>query len=239
MTLPLPQNENLDTPVTNSEEQQNHTEPGIGPGNLFFAAGDVRLLVLDDDAQICQLIEKIFIRHKFRVTTVSDSALMEDALKQEVFHLVILDWFIPGRDPTVTLQFVRELQPDASIIVITGQPSMDSAVECLRAHIYDYVAKPFSSHQIEKTVFDCLQSKGLLRLSEDALREKLGHAIRERRKALGLTLKEMAERTSVSLGYLSQIELGKNSASIETLYRISLGLGVRLADLFLEIQPTL
>jgi transcriptional regulator with XRE-family HTH domain len=46
----------------------------------------------------------------------------------------------------------------------------------------------------------------------------------------------MAQRTSVSLGYLSQIELGKNSASIETLYRISLGLGVKIADLFHAVQ---
>ena len=40
----------------------------------------------------------------------------------------------------------------------------------------------------------------------------------------------------VSLGYLSQIELGKNSASIETLYRICLGLGLKIADLFNAVQ---
>jgi transcriptional regulator with XRE-family HTH domain len=38
------------------------------------------------------------------------------------------------------------------------------------------------------------------------------------------------------LGYLSQIELGKNSASIETLYRISLALGIKLSDLFTAVQ---
>ena len=66
-----------------------------------------------------------------------------------------------------------------------------------------------------------------------------GQVIRERRKNLGLTLAQMAQRTGVSLGYLSQIELGKNSASIETLYRISLGLGIRMADLFQTVQPAL
>ena len=75
-----------------------------------------------------------------------------------------------------------------------------------------------------------------------SLRELIGTAIRERRKALGLTLAELAERAKgedgegVSLGYLSQIELGKNSASIETLYRIALGLRIRVADLFNSIQ---
>ena len=73
-------------------------------------------------------------------------------------------------------------------------------------------------------------------LGASGLRESLGSAIRERRKGLGLTLAQMALRTGVSLGYLSQIELGKNSASIETLYRISLGLGVKIADLFQAVQ---
>jgi transcriptional regulator with XRE-family HTH domain len=75
-------------------------------------------------------------------------------------------------------------------------------------------------------------------MSERALCEALGAVIRERRKGLGLTLAQMAQRTKVSLGYLSQIELGKNSASIDTLYKISLGLGVKMADLFHAIQPT-
>ena len=46
----------------------------------------------------------------------------------------------------------------------------------------------------------------------------------------------MADRTGVSLGYLSQIELGKNSASIETLYRICLALGMKMSELFQAVQ---
>ena len=99
------------------------------------------------------------------------------------------------------------------------------------------MTKPFPIAQLQKTVLRCLEGRGLLRMSEPALRESLGAAIRERRKGLGLTLAQMAQRTGVSLGYLSQIELGKNSASIETLYRISLGLGIKLAELFQTVQP--
>src|SRR5205823_12238329 len=108
---------------------------------------------------------------------------------------------------------------------------------CLRAHTFDYLTKPFQIEVLKKTVMRSLESRGLLRLSETALREMLGLVIRERRKALGLTLADMSKRSNVSLGYLSQIELGKNSASIETLYKISLGLGVRMADLFQAVQP--
>ena len=73
-------------------------------------------------------------------------------------------------------------------------------------------------------------------MTEEALRESLGAAIRERRKALGFTLSTMSEKTGVSLGYLSQIELGKNSASIETLYRICLALGIKMSELFTSVQ---
>jgi transcriptional regulator with XRE-family HTH domain len=90
--------------------------------------------------------------------------------------------------------------------------------------------------QLREIVYRCLESKGLLRMTEDALKEALGAAIRERRKALGLTLANMSDRTGVSLGYLSQIELGKNSASIETLYRICLALGMKMSELFHAVQ---
>jgi transcriptional regulator with XRE-family HTH domain len=73
-------------------------------------------------------------------------------------------------------------------------------------------------------------------MTEEALRESLGNAIRERRKSLGLTLANVSDRTNISLGYLSQIELGKNSASIETLYRICLALGMKMSELFQSIE---
>jgi DNA-binding response OmpR family regulator len=150
--------------------------------------------------------------------------------------VVLLDYVIPNLAPERTLGWIRQYQPDASIIVVTGFPSMDSAVQCLRVGTFDYLTKPFQLAELRRVIRRCLESKGLLRMSEEALRESLGAVIRERRKALGLTLAQLSERTNVSLGYLSQIELGKNSASIETLYRISLGLRVKMADLFHAVQ---
>jgi DNA-binding NtrC family response regulator len=197
----------------------------------------VRLLVLDDDPSICRLIQAALSHGEFLVDAISDPALMEGQLRARTYHLVIMDYVIPGLESDQVLTWVREHQPEASIIVVTAFPSIDSALHCLRARTFDYITKPFQVEHLQRTVNRCLESRGLLRLSEEALRESLGAAIRERRKSLGLTLAQMAQRTGVSLGYLSQIELGKNSASIETLYRIALGLRVRVADLFQVIQP--
>ncbi|HZU34416.1 MAG TPA: response regulator [Gemmataceae bacterium] len=205
----------------------------------LYSVGEVRLLVLDDDPSVCKLIRSALAPHKFVIDVVSEPARMEAQLRAKSYHLVILDYVIPGLESDQLLGWVRELQPDASVLVITAFPSIDSALSCLRARTYDYLTKPFQVDELRRLVTRCLESKGLLRLSEEALREALGMAIRERRKALGLTLAQMAQRTGLSLGYLSQIELGKNSASVETLYRISLGLALKMADLFQSVQKTL
>jgi DNA-binding response OmpR family regulator len=203
----------------------------------LYRSGEVRILVVDDDPAICRVIQAALGHEGFLVDAVSDPGRIEEQLGARDYHIIILDYVIPGVASDQVLEWLRQHQADASIIVVTAFPSIDSALNCLRARTYDYITKPFQVAHLQRVVTRCLESKGLLRLSEAALREALGAAIRERRKGLGLTLAQMAQRTSVSLGYLSQIELGKNSASIETLYRISLGLGVRMAELFQAIQP--
>lgn len=202
----------------------------------LHCASEVRILILDDDPAICQLIQLVLAKEHFIVESVSDPDRVEAQLRNTSYHIIILDYVLPGLDTQRVLDWVHQYQSDASIIVVTAYPSVDSALSCLRARTYDYLTKPFQVDQLQRVVTRCLEGKGLLRMSEEALREALGSVIRERRKSQGLTLAQMARRTGVSLGYLSQIELGKNSASIETLYRICLGLGIKLADLFQSVQ---
>jgi FixJ family two-component response regulator len=225
-------------PATNGR----HTELPRAAADDLRCAKEVRILVIDDDEDICKVVAATLSTHDFQVRTVSDPAGVQTTLQtppNEPYHLIILDYVLPGLDPEGVFGWLRDLQPEASIIVVTGYPSIDSALNCLRNRTYDYLTKPFQVGELKKVVMRCLEGKGLLRMSEEALRESLGTAIRERRKGLGLTLAQMAARTDVSLGYLSQIELGKNSASIETLYRICLALGIKMSELFQAVQRPL
>ncbi|HTU88925.1 MAG TPA: response regulator [Gemmataceae bacterium] len=223
--------------VLSQAERRNEETPRDHPP-AWFCPNEVRILILDDDESICRMIQSALDCSTFKVDTVSNPMQAADVLKARYYHVIILDYVLPGLETEQVLDWLRETQPEASIIVVTAYPSIDSALSCLRARTYDYLTKPFQVAHLQRVVNRCLEGRGLLRLSEEALRESLGAIIRERRKGLGLTLAQMAQRTGVSLGYLSQIELGKNSASIETLYRISLGLGIKMADLFHSVQKT-
>jgi CheY-like chemotaxis protein len=207
------------------------------PISELQSSGEIRILILDDDASTCSLIHSALANRDFVIDTVSDPAMAESVLaRKNHYHVIVMDYVIPGLEADTVFGWVRDNQADANIVVVTGYPSVDSALNCLRARTYDYITKPFAVDQLRDIVIRCLESKGLLRMTEEALRENLGGAIRERRKNLGYTLSIMSERTGVSLGYLSQIELGKNSASIETLYRICLALGIKMSELFTSVQ---
>jgi DNA-binding response OmpR family regulator len=208
----------------------------LGHGELQCAA-EIKVLIIDDDPAICSLIQAALTHDDFRIVSESDPRRVLERLRERIrYDVIVLDYVLPGQNTEEVLKALQEHQADASIIVVTGHPSIESALNCLRARTYDYLTKPFQVTQLRETVLRCLENKGLLRMTEEALRESLGGAIREKRKSLGLTLAQMAERTKVSLGYLSQIELGKNSASIETLYRICLALGIKMAELFQSVQ---
>ena len=202
----------------------------------FQPSGEIRILALDDDPQTCQLIKAVLSNQGFVIDTLSDPLLAEEWLKGQSYHLILLDYVIPGLDSETVFDWIHQYQPEASVIVVTAYPSIESATRSLRAGVDDYLTKPFPLDQLRRLVIRCLENKGLLRMTEEALRESLGAVIRDKRKSMKLTLQQMSQRTGVSLGYLSQIELGKNSASIETLYRISLALGLRMSDLFQSIQ---
>src|SRR5207237_4624774 len=133
------------------------------------------------------MIQEALAVRGFQVDAVSDTRKVEAVLTRQPYHLIILDYVLPGLETEQVLDWIREHQAEASIVVVTAYPSIDSALNCLRARTYDYLTKPFQIGQLQRVVTRCLESKGLLRLSEAALRESLGGAIRERRKALSLT----------------------------------------------------
>jgi DNA-binding response OmpR family regulator len=222
------------------EERIRHTpRPARTPAPLseLQSSGDIRILIIDDEPGTCALIQAALSNRDFQIDTITDPMLVESVLtRKDPYHLIILDYILPGLETEQVFNWIRDHQPDANVVVVTAYPSVDNILSCLRARTHDYITKPFQVDQLREVVIRCLESKGLLRMTEDALREALGAAIRERRKALNLTLSNVSEKTGVSLGYLSQIELGKNSASIETLYRICLALGIKMSDLFLSVQ---
>src|SRR5437667_9979562 len=89
-------------------------EPAAEPSR-FYSAGEVKILVIDDDPTIGRLVQAAFAAHDFCIDLVADPEQVEAALRQGPYHVVVLDYVLPGLDSAQVVDMVRELQPDASV----------------------------------------------------------------------------------------------------------------------------
>lgn len=111
-----------------------------------------RLLIVDDELLIRDLLYDHFSACDYQVSLAADggSALEKSAGKE--YDAVILDLKMPDMDGLELATQLRENQTAVPIIIITGYPSVDSAVEALRNRYHDYFVKPFNMKKLEKAV---------------------------------------------------------------------------------------
>lgn len=194
----------------------------------------IRILVVDDEQDICDYLKLVLNKEGYEVTTCTDPTQVIDLLKQSDYHLVVLDMQMPVRNGTQVLEDIRKIDTDIAVVVATAFPNVDTAVASLRAQASNYVRKPFETSEFLSVVREALAQKGLSKDPEADLHREIGRTIREARKTQELTLKQLARRTGLSVSLLSQIERAESSASISSLYKISSALRLRMSDLFGE-----
>jgi two-component system, OmpR family, response regulator len=194
----------------------------------------IRILIIDDDPDICDYMRLMLSRQGYEVESNVDPEEGLNMLRENEFHLLILDLMMPKIHGTQMLEEIRKFDKDISIIISTGYPSVDTAVLSLRYKVADYIKKPFDLKEFEQSVERILREKGLLIDPEEALLQTIGRNIREARKNKNLTLKETARRTGLSVSLLSQIERAESSASVSSLFKLANALDCTITDFFGE-----
>jgi DNA-binding response OmpR family regulator len=192
----------------------------------------VSILIVDDDKEICDYMETFLSRDGFAVKTLTSTGTVEDEVRSGKYHLLILDLMMPKIDGIELLRRIRKVDTDIAVIIFTGYPSLETAVQSMKLDAVDYIKKPFDPEEFRTVIDQVLRRKGLSRSPEEELHKVIGTTIRQLRKERDLTLKQMARRTSLSVSLLSQIERSESSASISSLYKIAVALDIKVARLF-------
>jgi DNA-binding NtrC family response regulator len=192
----------------------------------------LRILIVDDDRAICEYMQLLLERDGYYVKTLSDSTLVLGEIKRAEYHLVILDLMMPKKDGIEVLRDIRKVDKDLAVVIFTGYPNLDTAVASMKLDAVDYLKKPFNVDEFRAVIARVIRKKGLSLTAEEELRRVLGQNIRVARKERKLTLKQVARRTGLSVSLLSQIERAETSPTISSLYKISVGLQLRMSTLF-------
>lgn len=192
----------------------------------------VKILVVDDDQAICEYVTTLLETDGFSVQSVSDPEAVDEVAREGKFHLIILDVMMPRIDGIEVLRRLRRVDSDVAVVLFTGYPSLETAVEGMKLDAIDYLKKPFQADELRAVVERVLKKKGLARTPEEQLHRVIGDTIRALRKEQRLTLKQMSNRTGLSVSLISQIERAEASPSLPSLYKIACALETKLSALF-------
>lgn len=137
----------------------------------------MKILVVDDEAPIRDICSQVLRNAGYEVQTVASG---EDALAllEKAWDIVLTDFAMPGRVDGGELMWRVRAAGDADVILMTGYPTLDMAVEAVKGGAYDFLIKPFSIHTLLLAVKRCVNKR---ELSEELahvkiLREELDQA---------------------------------------------------------------
>jgi len=118
-----------------------------------------RILVVDDEEIVREVLQDLLRRAGHQVETVASAEDALEALAQRSFHLVLLDFMLPGIGGFEALSRIREVNPSQLVIIVTAFASIENAVQAMRLGAYDYLTKPFKNEEVLLIVRNALRQR--------------------------------------------------------------------------------
>jgi DNA-binding response OmpR family regulator len=192
----------------------------------------LNVLVVDRDEGSAAELKDFLTREGYRAHAETDPDQVVEEIKQGRFPLVLLDVSQPGSGGVDLLERIRSADSDVCVIAMTAAPSVEMAIRTFKSHAFDYIQKPLSLEELRHVIRAAIREKGLLIDLETRLNQVVGRRLRNQRSKEQLTLKQLANRTGLSVSLISQIELGKSAASMSTLQKLATALQVKMTYFF-------
>jgi DNA-binding NtrC family response regulator len=192
----------------------------------------LNVLVVDQDEATNLELKDLLTSEGYQVSALSEPQQVIEEVKRGRFQLAMLDVSPPADGGVDLLERIRQADSDLCVICMTAMPTVDVAVRTLKRQAFDYIQKPIMPEEVQAVIKAAIKEKGLLVDLESRLNLEVGSRLRERRNGDGLTLKQLANRTGLSVSLISQIELGKSAASMSTLHKLATALQVKMTYFF-------
>ena len=148
---------------------QNAENPGA---ENMTASSPIRLLVVEDDPDFREMATEFLSRRGHQVMAVPSGNEACAICQREEFDVAIVDMNMPGMSGLEVLDRLSELQPMIETIMLTGQGSIETAVQAMKLGAHDYLTKPFPLPELERRCLIALD-RGKLRRENRQLKSIL------------------------------------------------------------------
>ena len=172
---------------SNSESVPHSSSPA--PRSEFRVPSS-RVLIVDDEESIRVTLAEFIKDERYEVHTAADADEALRLIDDQPFDVVVTDIVLPRVSGVALLNEIHKRRPDTQVIMITGDPTVETAVEAVRAGAFDYLTKPVSKSAINRAIANAARVKSMTdekrRLEEEKRRyqKHLQDLVDERTKEL-------------------------------------------------------
>jgi response regulator RpfG family c-di-GMP phosphodiesterase len=185
-----------------------------------------RILVVDDEEIVMVALRETLTRVGYRVATALNPAPALEMMKTESFSVIISDHQMPGMTGLEFLLRAKQLQPDATRILITAVLSLDTVIDAInKGEIYRFIVKPWLREELLATVKNAVQRFELI--CRNAVLQAATLAMNEKLAGLNRSLEEQIARVAEQNKQLAQL-----NQSLEHNLQRSIELCLRIMQTF-------
>ena len=140
-----------------------------------MASQETRILVADDEYNICEGLRESLVRAGYAVDVAYDGNEAAERLAERGYDAAIFDLKMPGQDGMQLLRSVGDTRPETGVIIITAFGEVSTAVDAMRLGAYDYLTKPVDLKRLHLSVQHLLEHQALMAENKQ-LKARLGSA---------------------------------------------------------------
>ncbi|MDH4222320.1 MAG: response regulator [candidate division Zixibacteria bacterium] len=131
-----------------------------------------KILVIDDELFVRELLLEFLGKQGFEVLLAESGEKAVEVARSNPVQIALIDLKMPGMNGIQTLKELKKIIPNILPIIMTGYPTMESAVDALRSGACDYVVKPFKLNELRSSIDRALKEHKL-KYEIDELKEKI------------------------------------------------------------------
>ncbi|NNE54449.1 MAG: sigma-54-dependent Fis family transcriptional regulator, partial [Flavobacteriales bacterium] len=118
-----------------------------------------KILIIDDDVDICNLLQRYLNSKGFQADTAFRGALGVAKVKDESFDVVLSDFRLPDYDGIDLIKAIKAIRNETQVIVITGYSDVKLAIKSIKSGAFEYVTKPIQPEEILNTINAAIETQ--------------------------------------------------------------------------------
>lgn len=134
-----------------SEAGEKNTQEEVD-NKMNMITESIRVMLVDDEVEFLNSLQKIFTRRHIHTITADNGPRALELLQEELVDVLVLDVKMPGMDGLEVLRIVKKKHPGIQVILLSGHPSVESAMRGIKLGANEYLRKPPEIDELIKTI---------------------------------------------------------------------------------------